>query len=244
MAWTVEKARKRIGLDPTDDSRDEDLNEAMAVALAAAESYCDRKFLLQDDVQEFELPIDYRLLVRRYPLARMTGISPLEPTTQVSAPPVPDDYPIPVPTQWRMDQKRGIIFIVGQPPWIAPPAGVVALGTSPHFAAFRAGPRAGFILHYSGGYDPLPADLEAALWMTFDSVWGSTPGYAVPGGGGAVSEAPLKSFQIDGMSLSYDTAAGSSSGGGGGDVSSFGLLPSNAIGILMSYRAETVVGGA
>lgn len=103
---------------------------------------------------------------------------------------------------------------------------------------YGTGARAGFVLAFTGGYDPLPPGLEIALWMTFDSVWGSQPGWGLPAG--LSSDAPVKSFGIDGMSISYDTQSGSKYG----KAEAVGLLPANAVGILDSYRAESAaIGG-
>lgn len=230
MTWNLETARARIGLLPDDTAQDANLTTAMAVALATAESYCDRRFMLKADEQEFTAPINCNLLVRRYPLVSMATLAPLDPQ------PDPPADPMPVPATWRMDKKRGIVFIVGVPPWAI--GGIAPVGSTPPPSAFGSGARAGFVLAYTGGYDPLPDDLEAALWMVFDSVWSQTPGYGVAAG--QQGTAPIKSFGIDGMSISYD-APGSAARLNRAEA--YGLLPSTAIGILDFYRAESAALG-
>jgi hypothetical protein len=233
MTWDIAQARKRIGLEPDDVSRDDDLQGAMAVALAAAESYCDRGFLLQDDEQEFRAPIVCNLLVRRWPLVALKTLAPLDPQED----PPPD--PAPVPAAWRMDKKRGIVFMVGPAPYA--PQGIAPVGTAPLGTYGTSGVR-GFVLAYRGGYDPLPADLEAALWMIFDTQWASTPGWGAAAGSQSGSGA-IKSFAIDGMTISYDNT-GNAGSGDGGDAAGWGVIPASAAGILWSYRAESAALGA
>jgi hypothetical protein len=232
MTWDIDAARARIGLAEGDAAQDTSLEAAMDTALAVAESYCDRRFLLEDDTQEFSEPIPATLLVRRWPLAKLTSLMPLEPLPE----PPPD--PVEIPSTWRMDKKKGMVFIVGMPPWItpvgmAPPADFVWRSGTPG--------RLGFVLAYTGGYDPLPADLEAALWMTFDALWGSTPGWGVPAGQQG-SSGPVKSFSIDGTRIDYDTQS-AAGGGANSKAAARGILPATAIGILDFYRAETAALG-
>src|SRR5882672_6240465 len=172
------------------------------------------------------------LLVRRYPLVSLTSLAPLDPQPD----PAPD--PIAIPQQWRMDKKHGMVFVVGMAPYIYMLAPVGS--TPPPANVFMVGGRPGFILSFVGGYDPLPADLEMALWMVFDSVWGATPGWGADAGtqGGGV----VKGFGIDGMRLDYDNTTGSGSVGSG-KVDAWGVLPANAVGILDSYRAESAALG-
>jgi hypothetical protein len=40
-----------------------------------------------------------------------------------------------------------------------------------------------YTLKYTGGYNPLPADLEMALWLVFDEVWAGMQGGGVVGAG-------------------------------------------------------------
>jgi hypothetical protein len=231
MTWDITTAKLRLGIE--DDTQDAALQSAMDVALAVAEGYCDRRFLKQADTQEFPLPTGPTLLVRRYPLVSLETIAPLDPQDE---PPV---EPVDVSATWRIDKRRGIVFMVGMPPWGASYTTPVAPG------AFYAGARAGFVLNYTGGYDPLPADLEQALWMVFDAVWFSTPGWGAEAGsqsgagGGAV-----KSFSIDGSTISFDNASGNEAASqSGGSVGAWGpYLPLGATSLLQQYRAETVVG--
>lgn len=233
MTWDVTTAKARLGLEGTE--QDALVQSAMDLAVAVAEGYCDRRFLKKADTQEFTTPCGPTLLVRRYPLVSLESLGPLDPQDD----PAPD--PSPVPEQWRMDKKRGIVFMVGAPPYIAPDG----TARAPSWLAMSLGVRAGFALNYIGGYDPLPADLEAALWMVFDAAWFSTPGWgADPGSQSGAGGDGVKAFGIDGMTLSFDTGSGDkASGQAGGDVGSWGpLLPLGATALLQFYRAETVMG--
>lgn len=228
MTWDLAAARARIGVvDDADTTQDVNLQAALDTALAVAESYCDRAFLKQDDTQEFTAPIPATLLVRRWPLATLASIMPLDPLPE----PPPD--PVAIPSQWKIDKKRGMIFIVGMPPWIYPSG----LPLPPDFPWTVTG-RVGFVLAYNGGYDPLPADLEAALWMTFDNLWHTTPGWGLPAGAQGVN--PIKAFGIDGMRIDYDTQTASRFGT---KAEARGILPATAIAILDFYRAETAALG-
>ncbi|SCK49057.1 Phage QLRG family, putative DNA packaging [Variovorax sp. HW608] len=232
MSWDLDTARKRLGIEGGE--QDEVIESAMNFALAVAESYCDRRFLKQEDRQEFTLPCGPNLLVRRYPLVSLETIEPIDP--QPDPPPEPYD----VSAAWRMDKKRGIVFVVGAPPWVA--GGVDAAAPSPFYGRESAG----FVLNYTGGYDPLPADLEQALWLVFDAVWFATPGWGADAGSqaGAGAGGAVKSFNIDGMALAFDTGSGDKAASqAGGDVGSFGpFLPLSATSLLHPYRAETVIG--
>jgi len=103
---------------------------------------------------------------------------------------------------------------------------------------------ASIALDYEGGYKVLPPDLEFALWAIFDALWASTPGWGLPAGSSSDGSGAVRSFAIDGMSISYDTSDEHSSGAAGGDASAWGVIPSRAVAVLNLYRAETAVGGA
>lgn len=82
---------------------------------------------------------------------------------------------------------------------------------------------------YAGGYKVLPADLELALWNTFDSTYGAVTAGAIATGG-------LKKVSITGVgSLDYDTGSAASTNAGGAFG---GLLPAPAQLILDLYRRE------
>jgi hypothetical protein len=233
MTWDLATAKARLGL--TDTTQDPAVQSALDVALAIVETYCDRRFLKQDDTEEFMLPCGPSLLVRRYPLVALGTLAPLDPV----ADPVPD--PLPVPTTWRMDKRRGIIFMVGAPPWVA----FAPAGSTPPANAFYGGARAGFVLSYTGGYDTLPADLEAGMFVVFDAVWYGTPGWGAAAGSQSDAGADaVKSFAIDGMTLGFDTGGTDKAASrASGDVGSWGpMLPLGATTLLQGYRAETVMG--
>lgn len=225
MTWTVDVARLRIGLAAGDASQDAALEVAMDTALAIAEGYCDRKFMLADDVEDYRGPATPLVLVRRYPLVALTSVQELPPAV-----PVPE----PVPSTWRMDQRRGIVYTAGVAPFPITPVGSVPLPSG--------WPPGGFTLLYRGGYAPdaLPRDLEAALWMTFDNVWATTPGWGAAAG--VSSTQGVRQFSIDGMSITYDVENAASSAGAA-QASAWGLLPATAIGILSFHRADSAALG-
>lgn len=228
MTWDVATAKLRLGI--TTDTQDAALQSAMNAALAVAETYCDRRFMLQDDEQEFTLPVGPNLLMRRYPLKKLLTLKPLDPQ------PDPPPDPVPVPVTWLMDKKHGIVFVYGVPPWLT----IAPVGSNPPPTRYETG--RGFVLSYTGGYDPLPADLEMALWFVFDQVWSTTPGWGKPAGSTASDSGVIKSFAIDGMKIDYD--AGVSAGSvGAGRAEAYGLIPANAIGVLDAYRAESAALG-
>lgn len=83
----IEVLRARVGLDPTDASKDVVIAATEAAALAICETYCDRFFEFKADAQEQILPGRYSLLVKRYPLVSVTSITregstdPLDPSS-------------------------------------------------------------------------------------------------------------------------------------------------------------------
>lgn len=232
MTWDVATARVRLGLAEDDSSKDPQILSAMAIALAAAEAYCDRRFLKQQDTDEFVDVARPVLLVRRYPLASLVGLMPLGPLAD------PPPEPMAIPAKWRIDQRRGMVYMVGGgPAWP-----IAEVGSAPAPVAWP--PRGGFALTYVGGYEPLPADLEAALWMAFDAVWWTTPGYGLPGGTQtAGGSGAVRAFTMDGTRIEYDTSVAKNAAGSG-RPEAWGILPATAVGILDLYRAETAWGGA
>lgn len=232
MSWTIEAARARLGLADGDTSQDAALTAAMSVALAAAEAYCDRAFMLMNDAaEEFAGPLGPVLTVRRWPLVALVSLQQLPPL------PDPAPEPLPIPEGWRFNAQRGIVYL-GAPPWRLAP-----VGSEPAPSGPIVGSANGFVLTYSGGYAPdkLPADLEAALWLVFDHAWATTPGWGLAAGDTA--SAPVRSFGIDGMSIAYEGAAAGGAGKGGAPAA-WGLLPASAVGVLSFYRADSAALGA
>ena len=84
-------------------------------------------------------------------------------------------------------------------------------------------------IDYTGGYQPLPADLEMAFWMIFDDVYG-----AVSGTGG-ISAGGVKSVRVGEISVAYDTGAQASSGGG---LSLFGMPNALVKSVLDLYKLQ------
>jgi hypothetical protein len=74
MAYDIETARVRIGLEPTDISKDAELTAAMEASLGFAEKYCDRFFMFKEDTAEFIHFTDSDVQLHRYPVTSVTSI--------------------------------------------------------------------------------------------------------------------------------------------------------------------------
>ena len=92
---------------------------------------------------------------------------------------------------------------------------------------------------YTGGYDPLPADLEMALWNIFMTLW-DTYGSGSGGGGPTIALGAVKRKTIVNVgSIEYETgSAASSDSDSAADWSS--LMPGATRTILNLYRREYV----
>jgi hypothetical protein len=75
MAYDIETARVRIGLDSTDTSKDAELTAAMGASLNFAEKYCDRFFMLKDEIAEEIHFTDKDVQLHRFPLVSITSIN-------------------------------------------------------------------------------------------------------------------------------------------------------------------------
>ncbi|MFN3261318.1 MAG: hypothetical protein ACE37J_12245 [Pikeienuella sp.] len=67
--------RRRIGLEPDDESRDDDITAALDVAVAFAERYCDRGIVRQEAEDEFYIGKGHRLFLYRYPIVGVPVVS-------------------------------------------------------------------------------------------------------------------------------------------------------------------------
>lgn len=139
-------ATARIRLDVEGDSQDASIAAALNVSLAVAENYCDRRFAFVREVARFPLNAWPVLMVRRYPIARVYGLTM-----------PPNDTPVDV-SGLEIHHEFGQVFLQG-------------CG-----CAFAGGARGSMALDYEGGFKVLPADLEQALWFIFDQVWAANPG--------------------------------------------------------------------
>ena len=119
------------------------------------------------------------------------------------------------------------------------PVGQVAIGTDQYQVILGAGQikSLGWLsakqidVTYAGGYKTLPADLELALWMIFDSVWA-----LIPGGGAGTSAAGqgIESITIPDVGTIRFGGGGSTGLSGGAS----GVLPISSTTILNLYRLE------
>lgn len=91
-------------------------------------------------------------------------------------------------------------------------------------------------IDYTGGYDPLPPDLELALWLTFANthsiISGGAAATLVQGSGDVKSVTVMGSFKLD-----YDVGTTAVGGGGGSDFGgeAVGFIPGAAVSILDLY---------
>jgi hypothetical protein len=197
----------------TDDAQDAQITQALNVSLGLAEKYCDRRFQKKDETARFFGDSWPTLLVRRYPILSVAEVR--------------------APTGDVIDSSRyGIDY----------DNGMILLGSGNMVVPSRWS-RGAVEVDFTGGYEPLPDDLELALWLVFDAVWFKSPGMGLPGG--TAPEPTVRSFAIDGMSIGYENAAtvsGSPSSGGG--PAAWGLMPASSVATLNLYRAETAWGGA
>lgn len=69
----IEDLRVRIGLDPADAARDNELDAAADQALALCETFCDRWFEKKTQIEQI-WPAHGSFLVKRYPIASVTSI--------------------------------------------------------------------------------------------------------------------------------------------------------------------------
>lgn len=68
MPFTIENLRQRIGLQPTDNSRDADLILAQEMAMSLAERYCDRGFEYKLETELFTHVSGGTISLYRYPV--------------------------------------------------------------------------------------------------------------------------------------------------------------------------------
>lgn len=75
MAYDIETARVRVGLQATDSSQDVTITAAMDAALGYAEKYCDREFMREADVEAEFIHFDAaELQLRRFPVAAVASV--------------------------------------------------------------------------------------------------------------------------------------------------------------------------
>ena len=80
-------------------------------------------------------------------------------------------------------------------------------------------------VEYIGGYNVIPAAIEAALWMTFDNFW-------LVFAGGSVSSGGIKSVKAGDLSITYSEGVSASVGDS--------MIPGAAHALMSAYRRELV----
>ena len=88
---------------------------------------------------------------------------------------------------------------------------------------------------YAGGYRDLPPDLELALWMLFDSVWGQMS--ASGAGAAALGAGVVQSISSEGQTVRFFNPTDGGAVAAGIDAESG--LPFTAVNLLRPYRLET-----
>jgi len=204
MTWDIATARARIGLPPGDISKDPQLTQAMAAAMALAESYTDRGLIEKAETLQYADMHTRRLLLRRYPVSALTSITDNDTGAVLD------------PLTYTLQKETGVVH-------------------------------GGFASRYltvawTGGYPSamLPADLEFALWATFDAVWYATPGWGATAGQSSGGAGTVKAFTINGVRMEYVTDGASS--GGGDAIDAYGVIPLTAVAVLDRYRWHSVIG--
>lgn len=85
MAYTLDAAKTRLGIDTQDTSQDDAIKACLAVAMSLAETYCDRGLEFKADVvDEFEHSMERVLRVYRYPIKEVKSIDTIDPVLQSS----------------------------------------------------------------------------------------------------------------------------------------------------------------
>lgn len=208
MTWDLAQAKADLGIDPSDTSKDASIQRQMDAVLAAAESYCGRKFLFVREIEYFPAPHSELLSLPRYPLVTIYDAS------------YSSSYGTGGLTVQIMQPQTGIITATGFPfvePW---------WGWSSWYHNVS--------VDYEGGYPPdaLPPDLEMALWEMFHQRWGSSEG-SMAALGQAVGASGIRTVSIPGVIST--TYAGNTGTSGGGGVSISGIVQSQA-GVLDYYK--------
>jgi hypothetical protein len=133
MSFTIEAARKRVGMPSGDTSKDEEISASMSAALAIAENYCDRKFMYREETASFYYDTTGKYSLKRYPITEIINIE----DSDGNIPP------------YKIHHAVGHILLKNY-----------------NFADQ-------LVITYRAGYNPLPADLELALWGIFDAAYAS-----------------------------------------------------------------------
>lgn len=104
---------------------------------------------------------------------------------------------------------------------------------------------------YIGGFDPLPSDLERALWEIFNYLWSNTDqttggpaagsGAQIVQGSGEVSRITLSDFGSVSFDVGSQVSGGSSSGGAAAAADVWGWLAPWAT-TLSIYRSDSAPG--
>lgn len=96
-------------------------------------------------------------------------------------------------------------------------------------------------LEYTGGYDPLPPDLEFALWQVFGALWAAmNQATGLPATDGGTSIDGIDSITVpDVGTVRFTSAANTAATTGGvlGDMAAW--LPYGALSILYKYKRES-----
>jgi hypothetical protein len=213
---SIEQLRVRVGLDPTDTSKDAAITSVALLALSLAERYCDRWFTFKAGQVEVAHPETAGALVlRRYPVEAIVSVTDQNGTALS-------------PTSLWLDNEFGMVRGVGR-----------TVFRGPLTVTYDGGYRE---TDMPPDLQLAIATLFDAVWaVTPGAGAGSGGGAVVVQGSGA-----MKSFSIPGViSVQYDvgaTVAGGGSGTGAGSSDPWGIIPGVARSILDMYANHAPVG--
>jgi hypothetical protein len=210
MAWDLETAYVRTGLDQSA-TNDTLLAAAMTASLSVAEVWLNRKLTFSVDLESF--PMAYypdSLTLRRYPLSEIISVT--HATEQMVLPLEPTDRPY--PGRYVVHADTGLIYF--QTPVASQQV----------------------VVEYEGGYVEFPADMELALWLIFDEVFGSMApddtDDSSTGDLGAVTSITVPDVgTVRFATVSTSSVTGAASGS---DANPF--IPAGAAAILSPYRRK------
>jgi hypothetical protein len=135
---TLDQAKIVLGIDAADTTHDAEITLMIASISAGISTYCDRLFVVQTYRDQYRNASADKLRARQYPIALATGGDPELFTVTI-------DGAVITPDQYDLDVTNG---------WLYPIAG------------WWSGVL--IVLDYKAGYNPIPADVQAAAneWLT------------------------------------------------------------------------------
>lgn len=193
---SLDEAKTMLGIDPADTSQDAALQQNISAVSAAIENYCDRIFVRQVYRDQFRFVRNWidpgdPLYARQFPIAT-------DDETGAALATITSDGTVVDAERWEADAETGKFYAID---------GAVVdswTGTT-------------ILIDYTGGYDPIPADVQAAAFE-----WIAARYYSVG------REPGLRAETIpDLITQTWDS---------GGGAASATTIPSGVQGLLQGYR--------